>query len=77
MKNRKQLRVLLAACTWVSLAALFVLYMERPDVPGSSSRFLWVWHIYPRDIPWVSFFILSLPGLLFGAVLYWWFGNED
>jgi len=75
--NRKQLRVLLAACTWVSLAALFVLYMERADVPGSSSRFLWVWRIYPRDIPWVSFFILSLPGLLFGAVLYWWFGNED
>ena len=77
MKNRKQLRVLLAACTWVSLAGLFVLYMERADVPGPYSRFLWVWHIYPRDIPWVSFFILSLPGLLFGVVLYWWFGNED
>ncbi len=75
--SRKQLSVLLAAGTWVSLAGVFVLYMQRTDVPGAYSRFQWVWHIYPRDIPWVSFFILSLPGLLFGAVLIWWFGNED
>jgi hypothetical protein len=75
--NRKQLRVLLAACIWVSLAGLFVLYVERVDEPGSSTWFLSVWHIYPRGVPWFSFYILSIPGLLFGVVLFWWFGNED
>jgi hypothetical protein len=77
VKNRRQLHVLVAACTWVSLAGLFVLYMERAGEPGPYGWFLWVWRIYPRGIPWFSFFILSVPGLLFGAVMFWWLGNEE
>jgi hypothetical protein len=51
--------------------------MERAGEPGPYGWFLWVWHIYPRGIPWFSFFILSVPGFLFGAVMFWWLGNEE
>ncbi len=63
MKNRNQLLVLLAVAAWVS-----VFTYRYSTQYGSVNLELFTAYILAH----------SLPALVFGAVLFWWFGkNKD
>ena len=65
MRNRKQLYVLLAVAGWITVAVV-VAYNNNPydrlDVRYSP--------------PFEAAFIFSLPAVLFGGILFWWFGKQ-
>jgi hypothetical protein len=68
--ERKQLAVLLMAAAWISLAALAnhdsctaSMALEPPD-PSPCSRAVW------------QTISDSMPAILFGTILFWWFGKR-
>jgi hypothetical protein len=71
-RDRKQFYVLLGTTAWIGLVALFMVYLLAQEYMPMDSPLLGLW----RANPWFSFFALSIPGLAFGAVLFWWFRKE-
>lgn len=74
MRKRKQLYVLLAAPAWVSLVVLiaYIDYAATTDLKVGGGG-------WPQPSPgeWVfQAFALSLPAVLLGAILFWWFGKD-
>lgn len=68
MKNRKQLLVLLAAATWMSLVSLrYVILYSALSYDERTSFVFFATFVLAR----------SLPAIAFAAVLFWWFWERE